>query len=471
MLIPAIDIPIPTELGASDGSKVIDFIHQLGILGPVLLRLFNTNGEVFEKFIAELVSYAAEKSAIHIDGLDVDNDDLATKLLDKGAHVVYFNWSAEKDLLRKVLQTLPKSRVGLSCIADVVSLEMMTSAIGEFGECAGHFFFQLPPLADTEAWKEMTAIRQQAKTLAAKGARINFMLPVGVTESDVTILASFNDNVNAVFYPKIVTTLPDKPVIKSPYPHNEKTIATANTLGLQDKIDLDYVSAFIGCLRSDRPDGVYTTVVCDDHDVCLGLVYSNEQSIRTAVSERRGVYWSRSRGGLWKKGETSGMFQELLAIRFDCDGDALRFSVIQRGDPPAFCHLMTRTCWGNVHGIQHLEEILVDRKKSAPVGSYTKRLFDDPDLLQKKLLEEVQELVEATDPDHIAAEAADVTYFMMTRCVAAGVSLRDIEKHLDKRTLKVTRRPGNAKAWRSENAAQILNGTTNTDTTTSGTKN
>jgi phosphoribosyl-ATP pyrophosphohydrolase/phosphoribosyl-AMP cyclohydrolase/histidinol dehydrogenase len=150
------------------------------------------------------------------------------------------------------------------------------------------------------------------------------------------------------------------------------------------------------------------------------------------------------------------MYQELLAITYDCDGDALRFSVIQKGEPPSFCHLMTRTCWGNTGGIQKLENILVDRKKSAPVGSYTKRLFDDPNLLQKKLLEECQELIEATDPDHVAAEAADVMYFMMTRCVAAGVGLKDIEKHLDKRTLKVTRRPGNAKEWRTQNAKQIL---------------
>ena len=41
------------------------------------------------------------------------------------------------------------------------------------------------------------------------------------------------------------------------------------------------------------------------------------------------------------------------------------------------------------------------------------------------------------------------------RCVAAGVGLREIEGHLDKRSLKVTRRPGNAKAWRSENASQV----------------
>lgn len=55
------------------------------------------------------------------------------------------------------------------------------------------------------------------------------------------------------------------------------------------------------------------------------------------------------------------------------------------------------------------------RKKSAPEGSYTKRLFDDPDLLRKKLLEEAQELIEAQTPDEVASEAADVLYFAMVR--------------------------------------------------------
>ena len=72
---------------------------------------------------------------------------------------------------------------------------------------------------------------------------------------------------------------------------------------------------------------------------------------------------------------------------------------------------------------------------------------DDPDLLRKKLLEESQELIEAEDVDHVAAEAADVIYFALVRVVAAGASLNDIEKHLDERSLKVSRRPGNAKAY------------------------
>jgi phosphoribosyl-AMP cyclohydrolase len=109
---------------------------------------------------------------------------------------------------------------------------------------------------------------------------------------------------------------------------------------------IDFLDAFTGCLKTDRVDGMFTTVVCDDHGVCLGLVYSNKESVRIAFLERRGVYWSRSRAALWRKGESSGMYQELLDMRYDCDRDALRFTVVQHGNPPAFCHLMTRNCWG-----------------------------------------------------------------------------------------------------------------------------
>ena len=165
--------------------------------------------------------------------------------------------------------------------------------------------------------------------------------------------------------------------------------------------------------------------------------------------------------GGWKREGGVGEFlaRSLAAASMACSlagRAALRFTVIQYGSPGAFCHLTTRTCWGEDSGVNHLQTVLQDRFKDAPPGSYTKRLFDDPSLLQKKLLEEVQELVEAEEPDHIAAEAADVTYFMMVRCIAGGVGLADIERHLDKRTLKVTRRPGNAKEWRSEKAAALL---------------
>lgn len=85
-------------------------------------------------------------------------------------------------------------------------------------------------------------------------------------------------------------------------------------------------------LRSDRSDGLYPTVVTDENGVCLGLVYSNEESVETALRLRRGVYYSRSRQGLWIKGEESGDIQQLVRIEWDCDGDALRFMVRQQGN-------------------------------------------------------------------------------------------------------------------------------------------
>lgn len=366
--------------------------------------------------------------------------------LDAGLLVAFFDYNNDDyEIFQKVLSSLPRLRVGINYnMNSNLTIDIMNEIIDKNHLICSNFSFNLPMLDDDV----LTSILKNGfKKISEYNITIYFNIDNDTyNESQIArIGASSHDSnaINVVFKSQIYTNIADPPRYCDPYDHNS------------DK-NKDIIDIFMNCLRSDRPDNLFTTVVSDEYDICLGLVYSNASSVRIAVCDKRGVYWSRSRAGLWKKGESSGMYQELLGITYDCDGDALRFSVIQKGEPPSFCHLMTRTCWGNVGGIQKLENILVDRKKSAPIGSYTKRLFDDPDLLQKKLLEECQELIEATEPDHIAAEAADVMYFMMTRCVAAGVGLKDIEKHLDKRTLKVTRRPGNAKEWRTQNAQQIL---------------
>eukprot|EP00588_Corethron_pennatum_P004507 CAMPEP_0194293078 /NCGR_PEP_ID=MMETSP0169-20130528/47074_1 /TAXON_ID=218684 /ORGANISM="Corethron pennatum, Strain L29A3" /LENGTH=468 /DNA_ID=CAMNT_0039041461 /DNA_START=26 /DNA_END=1432 /DNA_ORIENTATION=- len=212
--------------------------------------------------------------------------------------------------------------------------------------------------------------------------------------------------------------------------------------------------------RTDRPDGLFTTVVCGRaHGEALGLVYSSADSVLAAIECGRGVYYSRSRGGLWRKGDTSGHYQILHKIDSDCDGDAVRFIVTQlgpEGKEPAFCHLETRNCWGKSLGLNYLESMLVSRKAAAPEGSYTKRLFDDPELLRDKLVEEAQELAEATEREDVAGELADVLYFAMTKAVAAGVPLSEAIEVLDKRARKVTRRPGNSKVERIEAGKAIL---------------
>lgn len=223
-----------------------------------------------------------------------------------------------------------------------------------------------------------------------------------------------------------------------------KEIKALDTLGADAQVGmalytgrLDLADAIMAPLVTDRPDGLYPTVVVDERGVCLGLVYSSRESIREAVRRKMGIYQSRSRG-LWVKGETSGATQELLRIDLDCDRDGPRFVVRQHG--PGFCHLDTRTCWGEDAGLGKLARTLAERRAKAPEGSYTAKLFADPALLGAKLSEEADELVRAETRDEVIWEAADVLYFTLARLAAEGIELAEVEAHLDRRALKVTRR-------------------------------
>ncbi|KAJ2887878.1 trifunctional histidinol dehydrogenase [Coemansia asiatica] len=205
-------------------------------------------------------------------------------------------------------------------------------------------------------------------------------------------------------------------------------------------------------LKSDRSDGLLTTVVVDEQRVCLGVVYSSVESIAAALATGEGVYWSRRRG-LWHKGLTSGATQKLVGISVDCDSDALCFRVQQRG--AGFCHHNTRSCFGPAAGISQLVQVIAERKNNAPEGSYTARLFNDAELLRAKILEEASELAEATEPADVAFEAADLLYFALTKCAAHNVTLADIERSLDEKHRKVVRRPGNAKPEFAKKAAAM----------------
>ena len=128
-------------------------------------------------------------------------------------------------------------------------------------------------------------------------------------------------------------------------------IATLDALGADAQVGmalytekLDLSDAIAAPLKSDRQDGLFATVVCDERGTALGLAWSDRDSLRQAIRTRRGVYRSRSRG-LWVKGETSGCSQDLLRVDLDCDRDAIRFTVRQHGS--GFCHKRTWTCWGD----------------------------------------------------------------------------------------------------------------------------
>jgi phosphoribosyl-ATP pyrophosphohydrolase / phosphoribosyl-AMP cyclohydrolase / histidinol dehydrogenase len=254
---------------------------------------------------------------------------------------------------------------------------------------------------------------------------------------------------------------------------NEKECKNKKGIVIHDPSAIVLGKCYSSCIKTDRTDKLYTTVVCTRTNEALGLVYSSTESIIAALQCGRGVYYSRSRSSLWRKGDTSGNYQLLHRIDIDCDGDAVRFLVTQLGgtnnnndhdhgghggssSSGSFCHLNTLTCWGQSRGINQLQLTLQERLINAPEGSYTKRLFNDNKLLQNKLLEEVQELNEATSKNDVASELADVLYFAMVKAVQSNISFDDAIVQLDKRTRKVTRRQGDSKQERIINAQTIL---------------
>lgn len=206
---------------------------------------------------------------------------------------------------------------------------------------------------------------------------------------------------------------------------------------------------FLAGATPDQSTGLFATTVVDERGIALGFVWSSQESISEALRTGTGVYQSRKRG-LWYKGASSGDTQELISVGFDCDRDCLIFRVRQKGR--GFCHRGIRSCWGPTTGLSKLEETLQSRKRDAPEGSYTARLFNDSNLLSAKVKEEADELCQAKSKRDIAAEAADLFYFTLTKCISAGVSLEDIERDLDRKSLKVKRRKGDAKPQYIENS-------------------
>ena len=75
----------------------------------------------------------------------------------------------------------------------------------------------------------------------------------------------------------------------------------------------------------------------------LMVAWGNAEAVAATAAEGRAVYWSRSRGKLWRKGEESGNVQRLVEMRLDCDADVLCYRVEQLGD--IACHTGRRSCF------------------------------------------------------------------------------------------------------------------------------
>ena len=189
--------------------------------------------------------------------------------------------------------------------------------------------------------------------------------------------------------------------------------------------------------------GLIPAIVTDaETGKVLTLAYMNRESLEISIKEGKTCFWSRSRGELWRKGETSGNYQHIVSITADCDGDALEVCV--KKDGPA-CHTGADSCFNDVifgertpsFKLDTLMQKLKTRKKEMPEGSYTTYLFQKGlDKILKKVGEECTEVIiaaKAEDKAETIYEISDLCYHTLVLMIEAGIEIEDIKKELASR--------------------------------------
>jgi phosphoribosyl-ATP pyrophosphohydrolase/phosphoribosyl-AMP cyclohydrolase len=193
-------------------------------------------------------------------------------------------------------------------------------------------------------------------------------------------------------------------------------------------------------------DGLIACIVQDaETGAVLTLAYMNADALAKTLETGETWFWSRSRGELWHKGETSGNIQKVRELRIDCDADALLALVEPAG--PA-CHTGETTCFYRAlddrqtpqaqrfEAPGELQATLDSRRTELPAGSYTTKLLGDPGLIAEKVMEEAEEVTRAAreeSDDRVANEAADVLYHLAVLMTQRGLKLQDAFEILNER--------------------------------------
>lgn len=179
------------------------------------------------------------------------------------------------------------------------------------------------------------------------------------------------------------------------------------------------------------------SVILQDHNTKQLLMngFMNEEAYQLTLRDDVVWFYSRTRKGLWKKGESSGNIHHVVDMNLDCDQDALLISV--KPDGPT-CHLGTISCFDDDYfNFEILEKTIQNRITKPKEGSYTKYLIEEGmDKILKKCGEEMTETIIACKNDHkeeIIAEASDLFYHLTLLLNVNNVTLMDIKEKLAER--------------------------------------
>jgi phosphoribosyl-ATP pyrophosphohydrolase/phosphoribosyl-AMP cyclohydrolase len=223
----------------------------------------------------------------------------------------------------------------------------------------------------------------------------------------------------------------------TPEPLTDRTITTAADVA---SLDFDKTGGLLPVVAQDATSGAV-----------LMVAFANREALEKSLATGRMHFWSRSRGALWQKGETSGNILQLVSLHGDCDHDTMLALVEPTG--PA-CHTGEATCFGegatprgesardvsvaepHPGVLARLDATLAERARTRPDGSYTVKLLDDRNLRLKKLGEETAELVAAlatSDTERAAEEVADLLYHALVGLRAEGIGVDAVLEALEER--------------------------------------
>ena len=182
-----------------------------------------------------------------------------------------------------------------------------------------------------------------------------------------------------------------------------------------------------------KGDGLIPVVVQDAATLqVLTLAYMDRAALDETIASQEATFYSRSRGGRWRKGETSGDRLHVVSLTPDCDGDAVVLKVRPVGNA---CHLNRISCFGEEDApglgrIARLEQTISERAAADPATSWTARLIaEGPKRVAQKVGEEGVEtaLAGAAGPDEeLTSEAADLIYHLLVLLRSRNLVFQDV---------------------------------------------
>jgi phosphoribosyl-ATP pyrophosphohydrolase/phosphoribosyl-AMP cyclohydrolase len=181
----------------------------------------------------------------------------------------------------------------------------------------------------------------------------------------------------------------------------------------------------------------------------LMLAYMDREAVEATLRTRQVHFHSRSRGRLWKKGETSGNVLHLVDLRLDCDGDALLVEAHPAG--PA-CHTGSATCFGPANDeslgrfLSELAALLQQRRRDLPAGSFSAELFaGGTPAIAAKLIEEANETADALrgeGRERTLSELTDLLYVMLVLATHLDLRANEIRASLEEKRRQAPERRG-----------------------------